>query len=156
MYVLKYKLHLLLNQDSRHFTGQKTYIVFLMKAWLYIHCFPVCPWRKEAIVYLLQWEIPLKTQNVCHPTPQKRPGSSSMYQGKLCHWFQQLRSFSSDRFFLHFIHSNKLHKPLSEWRPTKISSETTNDYTVAWVWVFKQQYEAKIQSLLVSSELSLD
>lgn len=48
-----------------------------------------------------------------------------------------------------------MHKPLSEWRPTKISCETPNDYTMAWFWHFKQ-YEAKIQSFLASGELSLD
>lgn len=35
---------------------------------------------------------------------------------------------------------------------TKISSKTIDDYTVVWFWSFKQQYEAKIQSLLTSSD----
>lgn len=59
-------------------------------------------------------------------------------------------------FFTYFIHGNKLHKPLSEWRPTKISCATPNDYTMAWFWHFKQQYEAKIQYFLDSGDLSLD
>lgn len=110
---------LLWNQDSRHFTGQKTYINCYES--LAVHTLwsgPFWPWRKAAIVYLLKWEIPLKTPNVCHPTLWKWPGSS-MYQGKLCHWFQQLRNFLCDPFFLHLIHSNKFHKPLGEWNPLK-------------------------------------
>lgn len=54
------------------------------------------------------------------------------------------------------LYSNKLYKSLSEWRPTKITCETPNNYIVAWFWHFKQQYETKIQSFLASGELSLD
>jgi len=80
-------------------TSQHKRLTFCCHQGLGVHILLSClSWGKAAIIYLLKWEILLKTQNDCCTAARRRVKSPLAYQGTLCHWLQELRNFPIHHF----------------------------------------------------------